>query len=165
MVELKYGVNDLDIPAMSKIQKEEFFETKNKFKTTIQNVICKCLDPIIYSKAWDYQFVKNPIGTCFNLYILYLCESFPGRVVNLEYCQKCKRLFWGCPKGHKFGVHWEVSYSGSGALYCESCRCNYSRFQVEIYHNKKEKEFQIEEKKKAEEYDEYLRKTTFIRAN
>jgi hypothetical protein len=164
MVDLKFGVNDLNISGMDNDQKGRFFETKSKFNTKIQNIVCNYLDPIVFSKAWNYQFVKNPIGTCFNNSLLRLCESFPGMVVDLESCQKCKKLFWGCLKGHK-AVHWEISSSGWGALYCESCRCSYSRSQIETYFDKKQKEFEKEQLKKSQEYDEYLKKTTFIQAS
>jgi hypothetical protein len=164
MVELKFGVNDLNILGMDSDQKERLFETKSKFNTKVQNIVCNYLDPIVFSKAWNFQFVKNPIGTCFNRSLLKLCESFPGMIVDLESCQKCKKVFWGCLKGHKY-VHWEISNSGWGSLYCEICQCSYPRSQVQIYHNKKEKEFEIAERKKSQEYDEYLRKTTFFQAS
>lgn len=159
MVELKYAINNLDLENMSFDEKDEFFKTKNKFQTKIGNIECNFLDPIIYSKAWDFIFVKNAIGTCFNQKLLWYCHSFPGRVVDLEYCQKCKKVFWGCLKGHK-EVYWEKT--GYHNLYCEICRKTYTYSQISEYHSDKEKEFELEMKKKAIELDEQLRKTTFL---
>lgn len=161
---LRFGINDLDLENMDPDERKRFFETKRDFKTKFFNTECRFLDPVVYSKAWNFRWVKNPIGTCFSEKHILTSTLFVGMVVSLEDCLRCKKIFYGCPRGHKY-VRWELASYGHRRLYCESCRTSYPESQVYEYIFNCEKEERKRTEKMNQEYDEYLRKTTFIKAN